>query len=524
MPASFPPYSYPDFDPKAKPIEQIGIVESVLQGLTNHGLVSDFATDMSTALDIKRQKVQIQTVASRLWNLGYLKKKIRPSQIIKTFTDTRVIHLAVKRFQRDAAIKADGWVGEHTWFALERLVSFEADFSAQDFFVNNKPLKVMQRAVQLRLFALGLADKRPGYLFRGLKHEDLHPFIRVVNLFHLADKPIPQIMAPETINLLFSQKHMINMLAQRNHPGGENFIIHFSASEKMNYQHRLANRFIVNMAKIELWLLGFDVEINGRNDYSLGDERGDNPKLSKALRRYYKNFEGLNRQQTNKMAHSIRPDFFISLNQTYQKDSIPVGQKMNDEMQSQDASAEVLKRLEDPIKMEEAWNYIQNRGMRLWDGLKRIWQWIKRLGHQVLDFIEENIFRAFFRYASKSFKMISKALNCLVYSLAVYSKGHLPDGGGGKVQILFKGDFDTCIVIHPEAEETHIRKALESMGNLSVAFRISTEMFSHFIWVIINLVTGPAGWARIMTALVRSLTEIKPLYEQIKNLMLCQIH
>jgi hypothetical protein len=66
------------------------------------------------------------------------------------------------------------------------------------------------------------------------------------------------------------------------------------------------------------------------------------------------------------------------------------------------------------------------------------------IGKKVSAFIENNVFKGFFRYTSKAFKIINEGMKEVVNSIQIYLKGDLTTS---KIQYHFSKDMDTASYI-----------------------------------------------------------------------------
>src|SRR5665647_3238963 len=123
MSNNLPDYPFKEFDFNEEYIDQIGSFETILlssKGLVNQGFISD--SFLTSDDPVRKQKIDLQTAASWLWNLGYLKDEIEPRKIKKIYSQTNVIQNAVKDFQKEANLEVNGLVDNFTWYALDSLV------------------------------------------------------------------------------------------------------------------------------------------------------------------------------------------------------------------------------------------------------------------------------------------------------------------------------------------------------------------------------------------------------------------
>lgn len=152
----------------------------------------------------------------------------------------------------------------------------------------------------------------------------------------------------------------------------------------------------------------------------------------------------------------------------------------------------------------------------MWDGLKRIWRWIKKVGKKVLHFLDKNIFRSFFRFVSKAYKIVKKGVKIIVDSITTYIKGHLNQK---EMSYVFTKDMDTFVFLKQSISEQNNKKAIQAIQFQTRAFTISAQILSYVIKTFLKVVTGVMGWAKLLMSLVKSYKNIKKLYEEFKVLM-----
>ena len=498
-------YSLPDYgfaEPTGSPVDQLGKFEDILLAGKERGVVSSTPNSRAETYQIDKQRVRLQTVASRLWLLGYLPSKIPPEKIDNQL---ETIKKAVGRFQQDADLKRDYWVGDKTWYALDELVSFESSLSTDQWFTKGvlklSVTKVVHRAIQLRLWSLGLFPKKPTIRFKKLTERDLKGFEKILRIFLIKKGAFSIDLSEEYIQLIFDQDLLTESIARRASPNNRSFLLHLSGDSK-EQDLKLAQSFIVNCAKIELWLLGYEVAIDGKNNY----QNMGNSNLSRAIAHFYYHFERKSKHAARSLAKAITPDLFTSIAQA---NRLPEG---NEE---EDASDLVTEEMTAPDKIRSAWSYIKSKGIRLWDGLKRIWRWVKKIGEKAVKFIEKNIFKAFFRYATKAFKIITKAIDAVVDSVRVYVTGDLLSRN---LHFRFFKDFDTAIFVNNKILQEDIVHGLYRLKRQSKGFSIACRIIGYLFDIFKKLVTDYIGWVRILFSLVKSYKEIHLLYIDLKEI------
>ena len=487
--------------------KQLGQFDDILIEANKKGVINNPPTSDEETYDIEKQRIRLQTVASRLYLLGYLRNKISPRRIEKKLDDIRE---AVYQFQSDANLKKDYWVGDKTWYALDQLVSFESEFQYDQWFENNqiKPevAQAMQRAIQLRLSCLGLYHTKPNRRFKLLNKASLFKLGKILRVLMIKKSDFKADFNFETLEALFDQDLLTQAIAKSSGRFMNSFPVLLSRADKET-DKKLIQKFIINCAKIELWLLGYKVKIDGIDNfqYPIG---GD---LWKALRGYYKDYEGKTNSQAKKLANQITPRLFKGLDEA--------ARKVEDYKTDDDASEEVFEALKPKTEEEKknflsrAWGFLKDKGMRLWDGLKRIWRWIKKIGKKIFSFLKENLFKAFYRFASKAYKIITRGISNVVKSVAVYIKGVLKSD---QMIYKFSKDMDCIPYIENDISLSNLNQGITKLQHHTKAFILACRIISFGVDFFKTLALGVIGWAKLLFSLVKSYKKIKMLYKDFK--------
>lgn len=483
-------------------INQFGQFEEMLEQVRSLGLVSDVPADRESTFDVPSQKIRLQAVSTRLYLLGYLPRKIQPKNIHKKLEEIR---RAVLDFQIDAGLKPDEWVGNKTWYALEELVAFESDFTLENWFrgkkIDSSKEHALHRAIQLRLWSLGLYKSKPAKGFKLLDLKALDKFRQILEIF-MINQTAEFGFNYSTLKILFDQDLLSTSIAKRASPDGKKFLLNLSDSSKMRKQ-QLAESFIVNAAKIELWLLGFKVPIDGRSDFIYGTDSA----LYNSLVGYYEKFKQQNRGSAEDLAASITPSLFQSFMGTNEISYAAI--------RDDDASIMIANQLNTSEKIAKAWNYVSEKGTSLWDGLKRVWRWVKRIGEKAISFVTGNLYKSFFRIASKGFKIVKTGISRVVASIDVYLKG----GFSTPTSIIkISPDIDTTVFIKKEATYNDNRNTSELIIKQSKTFNISCRIIAVVFDLLKAAIAGIAGWAKLLFSLTKDYTKLKSLYSDFKTL------
>lgn len=493
---SLPDIQLPSWE--GDPVDQLGSLDDLLDRAAKDGIINQVPDSATQTYDIDVQRIRLQTISERLYLLGYLEREIPHKRLADHLNELRV---AVKHFQQEAGLEQDEWVGNKTWYALEELVSFETEFDLNFWFdaeaIRSNRTRAMQRAVQLRLWSLGLYKHLPARVFDTPEAAVFSDFNTMLQVF-LIPVDFELGFNQATISLLYDQDGLTQAVAARAADSGLSFQLHTQNSPS---KVRLAKKIIVNIAKIELWLLGYKVKIDGKDDFDTYSSD-----LHDAMVLFYKDFKQLSDDQAHDLASSIKPTLFME---------IAEASEVTDDADDADASEWIAGQLNTSAAIEEAWQYARERGSRLWDGLKRVWRWIKKMGKEVIHFVKDNLFKGFFRFASKAYKMVSKGIGAVVDAIDAYIKGAL---NSDKVMFRFSKDMDTQVFLKPDMQSADGEKAIDLLTHQTKAFSVGCRMIAYLFKIIKSAITGLAGWARLLYCLVKSYQELRILYIDFKSL------
>ena len=302
--------------------------------------------------------------------------------------------------------------------------------------------------------------------------------------------------------------------------GHREFVYKTDRSEDADEVKKRVRDFIVCLTKIELWLLGFDLEINGTADYKVvkfGLQRdiGRNTEIREALDEFYRKLPKRGRLSKREFRRDITPELLMVLDEPR-----PVGPKASRKAAHQDYSFEVSNRVQKPEEIEEAWREGKALGARLWDGLKRVWRWIRRGAKKILD-IGRNRFRAFFRYALKAFEIARFASRTIAAAVSQFVDGEIRTGENNPVRVLLAGDGDIHATVPGDAPPERVSHAVRRVRYFSKAFYFTTRIFAALMRVVKSTVLAVLGnafkWIRLLWVLVRSYREIRPLYRELRD-------
>jgi len=536
--------------------------DDCLNEAENQGL-SQFSQKKINATDL--QLVRSRTLGNRLWMLGYLDKKTDDIATEREI-NYNVFKIAVKKFHDEcnttkSFIDTRESAVDETWLALDRLVNFEPTlkpdeikekkprFEIEKWYSKDKdPNLSLKRAIQLRLFALGLVDEMPGKNFKNLPENWMEEFKTIIHMLDLDDGEYTDGDVPHLIEMLFDQDKIVEKIAlnvdienvdwlTKNKPKGMS----------INTIKQKLRNFCINVAKIELWLHGVEgATIDGnavyetppesrRNTISEIERKKDFP-LYHSLCLYWdmwkkreeedNNLIKMARAQTDpnvrqriialgkklngttdsrRLAENISNYFFISLHCVY-KDS-------SDE--DPDYAKSLATKIENKeIKIEDQWEIVKKKGCGLWDGVKRVLKWIKKQFMKVIEFFK-NIASAVFRYAADGFEIVKTAVNAVVETIQTFLDKKAEESDLNNIYVSYDKDFDQTVFVNLNADPEKINSFLRKWEINNAKFSLGSKIIGIVISTLRNLLTSIIGWFKLVVTLLKSLKSLIPLYKQL---------
>lgn len=518
--------------------------ERLLNEADRRGILDVPAEDGDAARAGNANLVREGVIAERLWLLGYLKRK---SWVASSQRDShrQAFLEAVARFQTDAGLHVDAWSGDETWQALHQLVTFESATHVDRYCDGDVPKAALVRSLRLRLWALGLLKKKPTISERNdqLPVRGLARFWAMWRGFSTTPLPAEPPPTPELIDLVFEQDKLLANIA------GLSGSIRRRSGERLVFRRRRfddesstvnedAATFLVCVAKIELWLLGFDVDISDQSEYPVvnirdgatrahdtlrvalvrfwdglaGDSDDDDAGLSASQRRE-------RRARRRRLRNAITPELFIALQDPGTLGELTVSGKdpTGKAPEEDDLSREVSDIVNTDEQVRATWSQGKGLGMKLWDGMRRLWRWIAR-GVRALLRIGRNIVRVFFRYSLKAFEIARLSVVTVVESSRRYVSGRIFENPS--VHVIVDAGGDMRAMIGPAALPDDVGLAGTAVTRFGHAFLLSCRILAMLLRAVRNVALGIFGWARLLWVLVRCYSDIRPLYKAIQALSL----
>jgi hypothetical protein len=450
---------------------------------------------------------RIKTIRNRLFIMGYLEKDTGRGNLDASLAE------AIRAFQAEAGLEVDGWVGEQeTWPALRELVSFETPIHLPKWFAGDKALPALRRAVALRLFVLGLLPKRPLSPAEDIQ-DGLRAFAHIWQvLFGDAPRTKPS-LDPAWLELLFDLDGITRRLSK---------VRGKLSREAMNLSHG----FMLNAAKIELWLMGYRVRPGG---YDLVQKRPIKAKVSGELTatdiwkrsatvsQYYK-------VKRNFLFYKALHSFWIDHGHDDTKaDKMSVGFLQNfqsffrivDEGIRTAAALDVAQRqidlevliLERKEQIPSIWQNVKRFGARIWDGIRRVWGWFRlmltRFKQKVLE-IGTNLSRIIYDFALGSFTVVSNIFHSLTTMAQWVAKPTLPGSDGKNVVFCRDVDNDVYVLVGRNADGGQVVACSEHLERAGQMFAFGCQVIGAFVSMLVNAFTiGWTAYFGLVLALIR---------------------
>ena len=456
----------------ADPFGVVPALAAAASAAADAGYVSPHAGDADEFADAGDR---VRAVRKMIFAFGYLPEDDHGAELDPP------LHAAIAAFQAEAGITIDGWVGHETWTALEDLYAFEEETEIARWVRAPERATVLARAAQRRLVALGLLELEP--------HAALLPpdqlagaiatFADLANSLGLAGAELPRAYGPDTLAALFDHDGFVRRLA---------------ALDPAQGADPAAQRFIVRLACIELWLLHYGVDPD--------DGADDTPQFPAALARFAADLAG----QPGAAGAGFDPADFAGTFPGFFRETAALAHH-GGIVTPADAQALATELAGRPEAYQSTWfDRIKSIGGQIWDGLKRVWGWFKRLFAAAADKVR-NVVRLAYRLGSDVFALGRASLAALPAAIRYGFSGAMPAPAG--IALRHDGDFDFQLAIRGDAHEADVARAAGELRARSSQFVFALRVLRVVIAGMALVAaagsavfTGPLGAIRLVAGLV----------------------
>jgi hypothetical protein len=496
-------YRLPNLQILAAP-DRFAELDTILDKASRKGVAAPLPGSIQEVRSKELLESRICTIRTRLWLLGYLRFDNRHPEIDDLLKD------AITQFQKEAELVQDGWVGQQTWTALQELVSFEHPSNLRTWFKGNQIKPALLRAIKLRLFVLGFLPSKQVQDSNKLP-KALEKFVLIARILKLHDQPLPPDVVFDTINVLFDQDGIAAQLGQT----GENFMRHRPADIREIDARRVIRKFIICCAKIELWLFGYDIRLDGTAKYKipLGIERltympASYP-LFHALNAFWQE-NGMSRGDALHQATRITGFFFGTLLRIQQQ-----GDRIADSNQSEKLYDMLAKEKKEVLN--QIWEHIKAIGSRIWDGIKRVWHWFKSMLQKIVKKTEtwvKNAARLAYQYALNAFPIVKRMVQITKEAVSFLFHKTLPDSDIGHIVINRNRNYDFRMYLNPERNYQRVKIILTNFLQKAYGFSIGMRVLGLMVNALITVGKGVAlagGWFGLILALLKIYARLREL-------------
>ena len=395
---------------------------------------------------------------------------------------------AIKEFQSDLGWRQTGKLDKKTFSALNQLVAFETHGPSRPLvrkLDKNNPALIKARALRLKIYGLILnRAKAPGAstLAKGLKH--FHELA-----FRLGLPAINQqfnIRALDNIifNIDFITKHI---------KGSQKGIVFTTAglsrTKKDAFKKRVVD-FIRNVAGIELWLHGYDIEL----EKIIAGKVYHGPYLKVYWRSVAEQERPLNRYR-ERLSGYLFQHLSQSTDEPVAVDNKQISQSVNEQLSN--------KAFRDKVQAQS-----QNILSRLWDGikraLKRIWLWVKRKVGEAIELVK-NAARFIVSGARQFYTTISHYFRVAKIGFQFLFSQDPWRGDPEQLLMVKHGDFDIDLYFNKSGSKPLQKRIVDRYGlaakMLSVSLKVIKALLQLFRQLI--LLPGVASGFALFVALIR---------------------
>lgn len=444
-------------------------------------------------------RAYILALGARLIDLGYVRDT--PRNRTKNVMDP-YLQNSIKKFQRDAGLDIDSWAGPKTWKTLQQLVSFEDEqnpgtWELLEDRAGSLDSPAVLRAVYLRLYVLGFFDWQDklnlntdvSLKTNALFCRALDDFLCIARELGLTQARLEPKISIAVMGALFSQDGLVQGIST--HP------------EFMD--NPVNKRFLDAIARIELWLVGFGVNVGNPGVRLKKRQAGKTKKkrltTAQALKAFWKH-QPIKKRPRQAVRNTLSKEFFTYL----------IFLENQEEAQSGTMDKELVNQVYQfsPAKQQALRTKVTQIATSIWDGIKRVIRWIsqgiKHLFSKVSSTLK-NLARFIAQRARQYFEPVRKAFD-IVHRGVVFFKNRVFPGSRPEQMIIYHDkDFDIRLLKNPNGNPRACARILDSLGVESSCFRAACIIIGNlaaiFKQVIIGLTTGFVGWFAALLALTR---------------------
>ena len=469
-------------------------------------------------------EARIRSVRDRLRRLGYpLPRLADPAEGAWTAD----VSATLARFGFEAGLPTPDFAsGELTaleWDALQQLFSFEYPLKVSAWFDGAQASIPLRRAVRLRLSVLGFGTA-PGPADFEPAASALADFADVAFHLGVTPAPLPTALTPDFAATLFAHDDLVERLSQ---------CADRLAAISFFSRHR-AEDFLVCVAKIELWLFGYNVAPDGTADLTTHDVHGPRETMfaqpnatANAIASFWSETQpqdgALHLGTLGVSAIPAQIPALLARMVALHRDSA-------DRLPQDHASDTLVAQIEAQLATRPSlWTDIKNAADRmvnvLFDGIRRAFSWVHHLFTQAWDAATTatyNLWRAIHHFMGSAAFNLRRALAAMQAGLSfMIQPTHASTPVGSAIMARhFVGN--AYLLVDPAASSTEVVAFGRSLIHGAESFAISCSVFGLATTAIRTALWGPAatlgGFVPMILGLASICSQVRVLIGQLDAL------
>ena len=270
---------------------------------------------------------------------------------------------------------------------------------------------------------------------------------------------------------------------------------------------------MICLAKVELWLHGYDIPLNGADDLKVpkkANSQADKFSTYNTLYQFWTDVGNKDIQELKMLSSQVDHRFFQAL--------ISLNNHANTISQTEivDHVYQVLM-TEETSTIQKIWDGIKSIGARIWDGIKRVgnWllHWIKKGVKKVGAWIK-NIARLAYHYAQKSFPRIAGIIDGVVETVKTLTHKTIPGTSLETALIRHDLGFNLTTIINADVNTSAVDITFRNFEVHVHIFQVGMQIMGLLIDVLTTVLKKAvfqASWLGLITALLKVEPKLKQL-------------
>jgi len=469
-------------------IDGLITIDSDLNRAAAEGVLHPLAETAERFRDISQDPEFFQVLRDRLYRMGYLPRRRGPAHVDDSLT------LAIEQLQREAHLTVDGWIGSNSWNALQELFAFEPSTAVERWIDRQGMSIAMRRAVYLRLVSLGVIAGSPRASANSLKDQHLQiwrDLLLAINAPSIDSNTDPS--STQVIAFLFDIDALTALVAD---------LTTVESGTEENLE--TLRRFLNCLLQIELWLLGYDkLKPDGKPLKLTRQRRKRAGARGKSAGYQYSQFYSVLRQfwrDRGLILEHAESDRLILQTLSH---LVQLQTEEDSPSSAPDLDSLITQIDEDAAAVEVQWQSQSLMG-RLWDGVKRVWRFLKRFVGAVVDRIKL-LARAARQLAADSFSVIRRTQK-IFSEAASFLWMPTVSGSTQKAAMHHDRDFDFTVFLDQDADPLQSQKLFQRLNHQLLCFRAAIRLLRGIFLAAMDalaIAAGPWGWWRLIRSLLR---------------------